>query len=52
MVTITLGAIAGVGFGQLREWIVTDLQSYTDLLLPLCFVAFFIGTAIALAFNQ
>lgn len=42
---------SGVGFGQVREWI-GAVQSSTSLLLALCFVAFFVVTAIALAFYR
>lgn len=48
---ITAVALA-VGIGQIREWIVASFQSYASLLLPLCFVAFFVVTAIALAYHR
>lgn len=41
-----------VGLGSVREWIVSTFQSSVDVLLPLAFGAFFVGTAIALAFNR
>jgi len=41
-----------VGLGSVREWIIATFQSYVDVLLPLAFGAFFLVTAIALAFNR
>jgi len=41
-----------VGLGQARQWIIATFQSYVSLLLPLCFVAFFVVTAGALTFHR
>jgi hypothetical protein len=49
---ISARAVSSPAVAQTGEWFIATFRSSVSLLLPLCFIAFFIVTAVALVFHR